>query len=192
MTLFDPRREPHLAHGGTFNANPLSMASGLATLAELTPETYAELEARAVELKAKLERLFASAGLPACVNQIGSLFNIHFTEGPVRSHADVLAADRELLRELHFALLDHGILFTPRGMGCLSTPMTSSEVDAFVDAAQLGARIAHGTAVESPEIEHHSAVDGHDPQDKRGLTTQRKPMWLMPVSIICGRRAAGR
>ena len=23
-------------------------------------------------------------------------------------------------------------------------------------------------------------------------TTQRKPMWLMPVSIICGRRAAGR
>ena len=21
---------------------------------------------------------------------------------------------------------------------------------------------------------------------------QRKPMWLMPVSIICGRRAAGR
>lgn len=25
-----------------------------------------------------------------------------------------------------------------------------------------------------------------------GRTTQRKPMWLMPVSIICGRRAAGR
>jgi len=138
MTLFDPRREPHLAHGGTFNANPLSMASGLATLAALTPATYAGLEAHAVELKAKLERLFVSAGLPACVNQIGSLFNIHFAEGPVRSHADALAADRELLRELHFALLDHGILFTPRGMGCLSTPMTSSEVDAFVDAAQLG------------------------------------------------------
>jgi hypothetical protein len=26
-------------------------------------------------------------------------------------------------------------------------------------------------------------------QDRR---TQRKPMWLMPVSTICGRRAAGR
>ena len=138
MTLFDPRREPHLAHGGTFNANPLSMAAGLATLAELTPETYAELETLAVELKAKLERLFADTGLPACVNQIGSLFNIHFTDGPVNSHADVRAADTALLRELHLALLDHGILFTPRGMGCLSTPMTSSEVDAFVDATHRG------------------------------------------------------
>ena len=26
----------------------------------------------------------------------------------------------------------------------------------------------------------------------QGRVTQRKPMWLMPVSIICGRRAAGR
>ena len=25
-----------------------------------------------------------------------------------------------------------------------------------------------------------------------GVLTQRKPTWLMPVSIICGRRAAGR
>jgi glutamate-1-semialdehyde 2,1-aminomutase len=137
MTLFDPRREPHLAHGGTFNANPLSMAAGLATLAELTPETYGRLETLAVELKTKLERLFAGAGLRACVNQIGSLFNIHFTEGPVRSHADVQAADTALVRELHLALLDHGILFTPRGMGCLSTPMTAAEIDAFVDAARL-------------------------------------------------------
>ena len=138
MALFDPRREPHLPHGGTFNANPLSMAAGLATLAELTPEAYARLETLAIELKTRLEQLFAGAGLPACVNQIGSLFNIHFTDRPVRSHADTRAADTALLRELHLAMLDHGILFTPRGMGCLSIPMTSSEIDAFVDAARLG------------------------------------------------------
>jgi glutamate-1-semialdehyde 2,1-aminomutase len=138
MTLFDPRRQPHLAHGGTFNANPLSMAAGLATLAELSSETYAELETLAVELKTKLERLFADKNLPACITQIGSLFNIHFSDGNVRSNDDVLAADKTLLRELHLTMLDHGILFTPRGMGCLSTPMTSAEVDAFVDAARQG------------------------------------------------------
>lgn len=27
---------------------------------------------------------------------------------------------------------------------------------------------------------------------RRGRSTQRNPMWLVPVSTICGRRAAGR
>jgi glutamate-1-semialdehyde aminotransferase len=68
------------------------------------------------------------------VNQVASLFNIHGRGQPVRSPADAQAADKALLRELHLALLGLGILFTPRGMGCLSTPMTSAEIDAFVDA----------------------------------------------------------
>ena len=140
MTLFDPRSERRLGHGGTFNANPLSMAAGLATLAELTPETYGSLETLAAELKTKLVRLFAEAGQPASINQIGSLFNIHLTEGPVRDHADVRAADTALLRELHLAMLGHGILFTERGMGCLSTPMTGTEVNALVEAVRLGLR----------------------------------------------------
>ena len=138
MALFDPRHERRLGHGGTFNANPLTMAAGLATLAELTPEALERLETLAVELKAKLERLFAGVGLPACITQIGSLFNVHLTEGPVRDHSDVIAGDTELLRELHLAMLGSGILFTARGMGCLSTPMTGSEVDAFVKSARLG------------------------------------------------------
>ena len=138
MALFDPRRERRIGHGGTFNANPLTMAAGLATLAELTPEALERLETLAVELKAKLERLFAGVGLPACITQSGSLFNVHLTEGPVRDHSDVIAADTALLRELHLAMLGSGILFTARGMGCLSTPMTGAEVDAFVESARLG------------------------------------------------------
>jgi glutamate-1-semialdehyde 2,1-aminomutase len=137
MELFDPRSERRLTHGGTFNANPLSMAAGLATLADLPPGAYERLEALTAELRTKLVRLFEDAGRPAVVNQAGSLFNIHFVDGPVRDHADVLRGDTALLRDLHVAMLGHGILFTPRGMGCLSTPMTSAEVDAFVDAARL-------------------------------------------------------
>jgi glutamate-1-semialdehyde 2,1-aminomutase len=140
MELFDPRSEPRLPHGGTFNANPLSMAAGLATLEELTPEALDRLESLAEELKAKLERLFAGAGRAATVTQIGSLFNVHFTDGPVREHADALAADTELLRGLHLFLLGNGILWTERGMGCLSTPMTSAEIDAFVETAAHGLR----------------------------------------------------
>ena len=125
MALFDPRSARPLGHGGTFNANPLTMAAGLATLAELTPERYDELEALAVELQDKLTGLFADLDVSGSVTRAGSLFNVHLD-------------DAALLRELHLSLLTNGILFTPRGMGCLSTPMTRMEIDAFVDAVRLG------------------------------------------------------
>jgi glutamate-1-semialdehyde 2,1-aminomutase len=138
MSLFDPRSEPRLPHGGSFNANPVSMAAGLATLEELTPEALERIGSLGGELKGKLDRVFADAGRPATVTQIASLFNVHFTDGPVREHADVLAADAVLLRELHLFLLANGILWTPRGTGCISTPMTSAEVDAFIAATARG------------------------------------------------------
>jgi glutamate-1-semialdehyde 2,1-aminomutase len=137
MELFDPRSPGRLPHGGTFNGNPLSTAAGLATLDGLPPAEYERLEALAVRLREKLEALLAPADVPACVTQIGSLFNVHFAEGPIRTHADVLAGDLGLLRELQLAMLGHGILWTPRGMGCLSTPMREAEIDAFVEAAEL-------------------------------------------------------
>ena len=136
MALFDPREDGRLSHGGTFNANPLTMAAGLATLDELTPVALDRLEALTVELQRKLGEVFADAGIPVCITQIGSLFNVHFSEGPISSHADVLAGDRELQRQLHLALLGDGILFTPRGMGCLSVPMTGAEIGAFVGATE--------------------------------------------------------
>ena len=138
MALFDPREAGYLGHGGTFNANPLTMAAGLATLAELTPKRYDDLEALAKELKRKLENLFAGAGIAAQINQVASLFNIHLTDRPVVDYATAQAGDRALLHELYVAMLNHGVVFTGRGMGCLSTPMTGAEVDAFVEAARLG------------------------------------------------------
>ena len=138
MSLFDPRRPGYLVHGGTFNANPLTAVAGLATLAELTPEEFDRLEALGKELKGKLEALFAQAGIAAHVNQIGSLFNIHLSGSPVVDYAGAQASDRALLFELYIAMLNHGVAFTGRGMGCLSTPMGSAEIDAFVEAARAG------------------------------------------------------
>ncbi|MGD9765225.1 MAG: aspartate aminotransferase family protein [Candidatus Binatia bacterium] len=140
MSLFDPRRPGYLGHGGTFNANPLTMAAGLATLDEMTPERYAHLERLGSELRDKLAALFASIGLAAQVNQVASLFNVHLTDQPVTSYAAASAGDRTLLNELYVAMLNHGVAFTGRGMGCLSTPMGSGELDAFVDAARRALR----------------------------------------------------
>lgn len=46
MAAFDPRQgRGRISHGGTFNANPLTMAAGVATLEALTPERYRQLDA---------------------------------------------------------------------------------------------------------------------------------------------------
>ena len=119
MALFDPRAEGRIGHGGTFNANPLTMAAGLATLDEMTLARYEQLEALAGELRDKLVELGA-----VDVRHTASLFQVDVGD------------DKEQL-ELHLALLANGILATQRGMGCLSTPMTSAEIDAFVDAVRL-------------------------------------------------------
>jgi glutamate-1-semialdehyde 2,1-aminomutase len=138
MDAFDPRRATAIIHGGTFNGNPASMAAGLATLHEMTLETYTHLNALGAELKTKLEALFASLNISAQVNQIGSLFNLHFSNTPVTDYATISTTNRQWLKGLYLAALNHGIVFTPRGMGCLSTVMTSAQVDLFVRAIQLG------------------------------------------------------
>jgi len=137
MELFDPRDERRLAHGGTFNGNPLSMAAGLAALDALTEAELDRLETLGADLEAGLDRVLAESGRPARVTRVGSLFNLHLGATSIREHSDALAGDLEGLRRLHLALLGHGILSTPRGMGCLSTPMSGTEIDAFVEAVGL-------------------------------------------------------
>ena len=68
MALFDPRRDDRIGHGGTFNANPLTMAAGLATLDELTPDRFDALEALAGELEAGV-----NAQTAATAAAVGSL-----------------------------------------------------------------------------------------------------------------------
>lgn len=138
MQSFDPRRAAPISHGGTFNANPVAMAAGLATLHQMTSEAYTHLNGLGKEVKTKVEALCVSLGLPAQVNQIGSLFNLHFSAEPVTDYATVSATNRSLLKALSLAVLNHGVIFTPRGMGCLSTPMSSAQVDSFVQAISLG------------------------------------------------------
>ncbi len=138
MSRFDPRRPDHIGHGGTFNANPLTMAAGLATLEEMTPAQYDRLEGMTRRLAVQLCDVFAGLGVPAQVTHIGSVFNIHFTSWPVTDYATASAGDRQSLGQLYLAALNHGVAFTGRGMGCLSTPMTDADLDAFVSAIRAG------------------------------------------------------
>lgn len=138
MSRFDPRESGYVGHGGTFNALPVSMAAGAAVMREMTPEVYDRLGLLGDTLRWKLLGLFEELSIPAQVTQVGSLFNIHFADAPIVDYATANSGDRQLLRDLYVAVLNHGVAFTGRGMGCLSTPMTEAELDAFVLAIRKG------------------------------------------------------
>ncbi len=134
MELLDPRHEPSLAQGGTYNGNPLGMAAGLACMQELTPDVFAELNRKGERVAEQLSEVFASHGVPAQINGVGSLLAIHFSNKPVVDYRGVAASDKKRMRDLFLGLVNHGVLMAPRGMGAISTPMDEDVLQRFVDA----------------------------------------------------------
>ncbi|HSS62278.1 MAG TPA: glutamate-1-semialdehyde 2,1-aminomutase [Candidatus Limnocylindrales bacterium] len=136
MELLDPRREGGIAQGGTYNGNPLGMAAGLATMTELTPDVYAELNRKGERVAELLVEVFAPQDVPVQVNSVGSLFALHFTDEPVVDYRGVARADKKRTREFFLGLVNHGVLIAPRAMGALSTPMAEPDIEQFIDAAE--------------------------------------------------------
>jgi glutamate-1-semialdehyde 2,1-aminomutase len=134
MELLDPRREPNIAQGGTYNGNPLGMAAGLAAMTELTPDVYEDLNRKGARVCEQLTEVFASHGVAVQVNGAGSLLALHFTDTPVVDYRTMAAADKNRTRDLFLGLVNHGTLMAPRAMGALSTPMGEQDIQEFIDA----------------------------------------------------------
>jgi glutamate-1-semialdehyde 2,1-aminomutase len=137
MEVLDPRREPSLAQGGTYNGNPLGMAAGVAAMTELTPDVYEELNRKGARVTEQLSEVFASHDVAVQVNGAGSMFALHFTDRPVTDYRTMAAADKNRRRDLFFGLVNHGVLMAPRVMGALSTPMNEDDIQEFVDAVDV-------------------------------------------------------
>ena len=135
MNAYDPRGgKSKINHGGTFNCNPITMAGGVATMRELTPESYAKLDALGDRLRAGVGRALAKSKEAAQVTGVGSLFWIHWTKKRLSDYRSTRPADAERSLRTFLGLLNDGILLTQRGLGCCSLAMTDADVDRFVEA----------------------------------------------------------
>ena len=134
MELFDPTKGPEVAHGGTFNANPVTMLAGAVTLEQLTPETYRHLAALTEHLREGVRKVGLELEVPIQVTGLGSLFGIHFTETPVHAFRDAYAVDKDLRQRVFWGLMNEGVLIAPGLLGALSTAVGEAEVGLFVDA----------------------------------------------------------
>ena len=142
MELLDPTRgTPRVLSGGTFSANPLTMAAGLAAMEQLTPEVYARLDALGERLRSQSNEALDGLGEAAHLEGDGSLFRLQMTAQPVTDYRSSVrgAASAERMAQVHLNLLDEGVIIAREGLGCLSTPMGEAEVSHFVSALERAA-----------------------------------------------------
>ena len=110
MSLFDYTGEPQhdrherVSHLGTFNANPLSAAAGIATLnLAAGGEPQAQADRMAALLRAGLEQMLDEEGIAAYAYGDSSLFHIYMrahSGAPVRSRAELRTDDATTLKSI--------------------------------------------------------------------------------------------
>lgn len=141
MEMFDVRPgKAAVPHGGTFTANPVTMAAGLAGLRQLDQAAYGHLNALGDRLRVRVAEAIGRTGIPAQVTGMGSLFRIHPHDRPIRDYRSAYATDGEkaLMARLHPWLVEAGYLVTPNLSGALSTPMTTADIDGLAETVAEG------------------------------------------------------
>lgn len=137
MAVFDPRGgKPAVPHGGTFNANPITMVAGYAAMRKMTPEEFARLAALGAFVREGLAEALDGARVPGQVTGAGSLFAVHLHDGELRDFRDFwgTADARSRQKALHDALYTQGAIVAPALTGCLSTPMNEMDANRLIDA----------------------------------------------------------
>ena len=96
---------------GTLSGNPVAAVAGLATLQVLKqPGTYDKVFAAGRELMATLAELAHQAGFKAQVVGEPPLFDIIFTDQPIKDYRDTLKGDAALLKRFNLHLRARGIM----------------------------------------------------------------------------------
>ena len=137
MSVFDHTGALKVHHGGTFNANPVTVAAGLETMRQMTPEAFDRLNRLGEHVRDRLRRMFHDTGRPAQVCGNGSMFVAHLTADDLIDFRSLRGFSRTspIYGNLCHKMLEYGFILSPRGIfGCLSTPMTEAELDGLVEA----------------------------------------------------------
>jgi glutamate-1-semialdehyde 2,1-aminomutase len=123
---------------GTLSGNPLAVSAGLATLAELKPALYEQLERLGALLERGLVGVLREKGVAACVQRVGSMITVFFCEGPVRSWGDAEHADRDRFASFHRGLIERGVYWPPSQFEAafLSAAHDERDVEKTVSAAR--------------------------------------------------------
>ncbi|MCE4612981.1 MAG: glutamate-1-semialdehyde 2,1-aminomutase [Desulfurococcales archaeon] len=109
-------------NAGTFNAHPVSMVAGLATIRILESTDALEIASRAMKLVTDiLGESVVESGLPHAINRVESMAQIFFVDGVVDSASKARRSDKRIYTRLHEELLRRGVFIAPSQMEALFT-----------------------------------------------------------------------
>ncbi len=124
---------------GTLSGNPVAMAAGLKTLELIDDDAFwTALTAKTKHLVDSLAAAAADAGIPVAVECEGGMFGMVFTDqGPVRTFAQVAAADTERFKTFFHGMLDEGVYLAPSAFeaGFVSAAHSDDDLDQTIAAA---------------------------------------------------------
>lgn len=140
-----PPGEEKIGHPGTFNANPLSAAAGVACLEEVRDGHHQQrANAIASELRTRMNGVLREAGVPGVVYGQASVFRIVLNgdEPPEACDYDGRDVPPERIRAgmpgrvqnlLNLSMLNHGVQVFGNG-GIVSSVHTTADIDRTVEA----------------------------------------------------------
>jgi glutamate-1-semialdehyde 2,1-aminomutase len=102
------------------------------------PGFYEALGERTRQLVEGLEAAAADAGIPLATEHAGGMFGFVFTDsGPVRTFAQVAAADVERFKKFYHGMLAEGVYFAPSAFeaGFVSAAHGDAEIEQTISAA---------------------------------------------------------
>jgi glutamate-1-semialdehyde 2,1-aminomutase len=124
---------------GTLSGNPVAMAAGLKTLELIdNDEFWEKLSHKTEKLVNGLAQAAKDAGVPVAVEHLGGMFGLVFTsDGPVRTYAQVAAADIERFKAFFHGMLAEGVYMAPSAFeaGFVSIAHSDDDLDMTVAAA---------------------------------------------------------
>ena len=130
-----PGGATRVAHLGTYNGNPLSMAAGVAVLTQiLTRDAYPKLQAMGDRLTAGSQAVIDEFGLPGYAVNVGPKGCVMFTPSRVTNYRDFIGLDSELWAASFFFLANRGVLLPPGpdDQWTLSVQHTDADVDRYI------------------------------------------------------------
>ena len=124
-------------HGGTFNAQPVTMAAMVAVQQALTPGGYEAASRRGVRLREGIRGILEDAGLKAQVTGFELMFHVGFgLDAPARNYRDLLKSDKALYVKFCHALLGRGVRALERGAWFVSFAHDDAVIDATLEAVR--------------------------------------------------------
>jgi glutamate-1-semialdehyde 2,1-aminomutase len=139
MSVFEAdEAKARLPHGGTYNANPVSMAAGHKAMEMLSTEQFAHLNQLGDEFRKGVREVFEISDTDGEVEGQYSIFSMTLSD-PALGDA---SARGHIYRSagLHRYMVQNGYWLTPGMIGVASTVMDTGDVAPFCETLLSGIR----------------------------------------------------